>query len=238
MTEETLDTSTESTGEPAAEPTYYFAEGIAGEGDKPEWFIDSKYKNVSEQAKGYNELRKQFGSFTGAPEAYEHFTPEGFELSPDDPTLESAREWAKNQNMNQEGFNSLVEMYAQIEAGKDQAAKEFAEKQISEIENFESRSSNINNFLKANGLEDLADVVGTKAQMEQFEKLLDMTGSASINPEAEASTMPTQEEIDKLMFEKDEFGRQIYNYDKERQARVRKMIESRVGRGDGRHMVG
>lgn len=238
MTEETLDTSTESTGEPPAEPSYFFADGIAGQGEKPDWLIDSKYKNVSEQAKGYNEIRKQLGAFTGAPENYEHFQPEGFELNPDDPVLESAREWAKGQNMNQDGFNSLVDMYAQVEAGKDQAAKDFADEQISQIDNFDERSNSVNNFLKANEMESLADMIGSKDQMEQFEKLLDMAGKGSINPDGEASTMPSEEEINALMFEKDEFGKQIYNYDKERQAKVRKMLEARVGRGDGRLMVG
>ena len=237
MSEEQLDTSIES-NEPPAEPSYYFADGIAGTGDKPEWLIDSKYKNVSEQAKGYNEIRKQLGSFTGAPENYEHRNPEGFEMQPDDPVLESAREWAKEHNMSQEGFDSLVGMYAEMEAGKEKAAEDFANEQKAQIENFDQRANNVNDFLKANSMEALADMIGTKDQMEQFEKLLDMAGKASIDPDGEPSSVPSQEEIDKLMFEKDDYGRTIYNYDKERQARVRKMIEAKVGRGDGRRMIG
>lgn len=239
MGEENSNTSEPVGNEPSTnEPSFYFADGIAGSGEKPEWFIDSKYKTVSEQAKGYNEIRKQLGGFTGAPEAYEHFTPEGFELNPDEPMLESAREWAKSQNMNQEAFNGLVGLYAEIEAGKQKALEEFAQGQIAQIENFDARSQNINDFLSANDLGALADVIGTKDQLEQFEKLLDMAGKGTIDPNAEPDNIPSQEEIDRLMFEKDEFGQRIYNKDPERRARVQKMIAARVGKGDGRIMIG
>lgn len=223
---------------PPAEPSYYLADGIAGTDDKPDWFIDSKYKTVAEQAKGYNELRKQFGSFTGAPEKYEEFTPEGFEINKDDPMLESAKEWAKTQNMSQDGFNSMVEMYAQVRAGEEKAINDYAEEQKAQIENFDSRSKNVNDFLKANEMEALADMIGSKDQMEQFEKLLDMAGKATLDPNGEADSVPSEEEINKLMFEKDEYGRQIYNYSKERQVKVRKLLEARVGRGEHRKMVG
>lgn len=235
MDEENLDTSTEV--EPS-EPSYYFADGIAGEGESPEWFKSDKYKNVSDQAKAYKDLESKLGSFTGAPENYEHRNPEGFEISPDDPIMESAKEWAKSQNMSQDGLDSLVGLYAEMEAGKDKALEDFAQEQIALIDNFDDRSKNVNDFLKANEMESLADMIGSKDQMEQFEKLLDMAGKASINPDGEADSIPSQEEVDKLMFEKDEYGRVIYNYDKERQAKVRKMIEARVGRGDARQMVG
>lgn len=241
MSEENLDTASveSNTDTPApSEPSYYLSEGVAGDGDAPEWFKSSKYKTVADQAKAYQGLESKLGSFTGAPESYDHNNPEGFELQPDDPMLESARSWAKEQNMSQEGFDSLVSLYAEMEAGKNKALDDAMQEQIAQIENFDSRSANINDFLKANDMESLSGMVTSKDQLEQLEKLLDMAGKAAIDPEGEASAVPSQEEIDKLMFEKDEFGRQIYNYDKERQAKVRKMIAAKVGNGDGRQMVG
>lgn len=228
--------ATENTGE--VTPSYFLSEGVGGSGDAPDWFKGDKYKTVSDQAKAYKDLEGKFGSFTGAPEEYGLNAPENFEINGDDPMLAPAMEWAKGQNMSQEGFDSLLGMYAEMEASKDKAFNDFAEEQKSQIENFESRQENINDFLKANDLEALAGMITTKDQMDQFEKLLDKSGNTGIDPNAEPTGAPTQEDVEKLMFEKDEFGRQIYNYDQERQSKVRKMIEARVGKGSGGRMVG
>ena len=220
------------------QPSYFLSEGVSGSGDKPEWFKDSKYKTVSDQAKAYKDLEGKFGSFSGAPDAYSVNAPEGFEIPSDGPLMESAQAWAKEQNMNQEGFDSLVGMHAEIEAAKDKAFEDYAAEQISQIDNYEARQENMSDYLKANDMESLAGLITNKDQMEQFEKLLDKAGNATLDPNSEASTTPSQEDIDKLMFEKDEHGRQIYNYDRERQARVRKMIEAKVGKGSYRQVIG
>ena len=52
------------------EASWHYAEGVPGQGDKQE-FLKDKYANITEQAKAYTELESRFGSFTGAPEAYE-----------------------------------------------------------------------------------------------------------------------------------------------------------------------
>ena len=243
MTEEATNEVVEST----SEPSYYLSEGVAGSGDAPEWFKGDKYKTVADQAKGYSELSKMHGeltnkykSFSGAPEAYEINSPEGLDVQVDaeDPMLVRAQEWAKEQNMPQETFDGLVGMWAELQTAQSTALDEFQKEQISKIENYDSRNKNIANFLEANDMGDLAGVITSAEQMEQFEKLLEMTGKAQLDVTSEGSSVPTEEEINKLMFEKDEFGRQIYNYDKERQAKVRKMFELRVGKGMHQQMVG
>lgn len=237
MTDQATDTTTE--------PSFYLAEGVPGSGETPDWFKGDKYKSVADQAKAYTNLEKMHGelanrfqSFTGAPENYEVVAPEGVQLSSDDPLLQSAIEWGKENNLSQEGFNSLVGLYATIEASKEKAMEEHFNEQVAQIENFESRTQNINDFLKANELEGLADFVTTKDQLEQFEKLLDMAGSPSISPEAEGHSIPTEEEIEKLMFEEDQFGQRIYNKSPERRAQVQKLLERRVGKGQYQQVVG
>lgn len=235
MTEEVTDNA----------PTYFLAENVAGEGDTPEWFKADKYKTIADQAKAYVEaekslgqMRDKIGKFTGAPEQYDVVLPDGVQLDTEDPIFSQAQEWARGINLDQDGFNSLVEMYSKIELAKEQAFEEQYNQEKSQIENFDSRVKNINDFLTANKMEALADSITTKAGLEQFEALLNMAGKSSISAEGDTSSIPTEEEINKLMFEKDEFGRQIYGYDKERQAKVRKMLEARVGKGYHQQMVG
>ena len=235
----------EEMSEEITEPSYYLADGVPGTGEAPDYYKADKYKTVADQAKAYTNLEKMHGelankfqSFTGAPEQYEVVAPEGIELSQDDPLVSAAFEWGKENNLNQDGFNSLVELYATIEASKEKANEEFFNEQIAQIDNFESRSQNINDFLKANEMEALADQITNKEALEQFEKLLDMAGKPSINPEGEGDSLPSEEEIQGLMFEEDQFGQRIYNKSPERRAQVKKMLERRVGKGQFQQVVG
>lgn len=247
MSEGNPDVTSEPQGqeEQSSEPGYYYAEGVAGQGEAPEWFLKDKYKSVSDQAKGYSDLRnefnkkmEQFKGVSGAPEQYEISAPEGFEIAEDDPVLVRAQEWAKDNGLPQDTFNGLIGVYAELEQARAQAAEDYFQEQVSQIENYESRSSNIGKFLTANGMESLAGMITTKDQMDQFEKLLGMAGSMNLDAEGESVAVPTEEEIRKLMFEKDEFGRTIYNYDKERQKQVRGMWEAREGKNPYRKQVG
>ncbi len=112
-TEGAVDASTDA---PATDtPAWMLSDGVNGEGDRPEWFND-KYESVSEQAKGYNELSKKFGGFTGAPESYQLNTPEEMGTKPDgtpwldesDPSVSFIRELGKDYNMNQDMFDALT----------------------------------------------------------------------------------------------------------------------------------
>lgn len=243
MSEETQ--SNESVPTESSQPSYFLSDGVPGSGDSPEWFKSDKYKTVADQAKGYSQLEKMYGdytnkfkSFDGAPEQYQVNSPEGIELSADDPLLTSAMEWGKENNLSQSGMDSLLGLYATIEAAREKAADDNFNEQVAQIENFESRADNINQFLKANDLEALAGQVTSKEALEQFEKLLDMAGSPKLDPASEPNTVPTEDEINKLMFETDEFGRRIYHQSKERQEMVRKMLEQRVGKGQYHQVVG
>jgi hypothetical protein len=230
----------EDTGEAvqSEESSYFYSEGVAASGDKPEWFKSDKYKTISDQAEAYVDAEKRIGemgskmsNFTGAPDAYDLTAPEGFEFNTEDPMLARSQEWAKGMNLSQEGYTSLVGMYAEMQAAESKASDEAFDDIKSGIDNFESRTTNINDYLKANEMEALADVITSKDQLDQFEKLLELSGKSSISVEGETESMPTQEEIETLMFEKDENGVQIYGRNKERTERVRKMMERRVGKG-------
>lgn len=93
---------------------WFLSEGVQGEGEKPEWFVDNKYKSVSEQAKGYKELEKKLGAFTGSPDDYSNDLGaeyDGIEFDPDDELLSGFKALAKDSNMSQEGYTDMMKMF-------------------------------------------------------------------------------------------------------------------------------
>jgi len=92
---------------------WYLQEDVLGKGQKPEWFKESKYKTIADQAKAYAEVEKKLGGFTGSPEAYEIPQLEnGLELTAEDPGLQEFMQVAKEVNMSQDTFNRLTNLYA------------------------------------------------------------------------------------------------------------------------------
>ena len=225
-----IEGTVESTPVAPTEPSYYLADGVSGEGEAPEWFKGDKYKSVADQAKAYSELSSKYaekvGSFTGAPEAYE-VAVEGIELSSDDPLLQDVQAWAKESNLSQEGFNGLVERFAQHQIAQQAAANQRAEAEIKQLENSDQRIADINDFLKANVGADydaLADAVTTAAGVRALEALIKKAGAKPTIAEGDSPQGASQAEIEKLMTEKDDSGKVIYRYSKERQEHVRSLM--------------
>jgi len=110
-------------GPEIAKPDWYVSEGVLGTGDAPEGFRTDKYNNLAEQAKAYNELESKYGSFTGAPKegkyelnVSEELSERGFQIQDDDPMYDKAMEFAKNSEMNQKGFDEMVDLYGDIKS--------------------------------------------------------------------------------------------------------------------------
>jgi hypothetical protein len=102
---------------------WVLAEGVMGNGPKPEWFKADKYANVVEQAKAYGELEKRFGSFKGAPKEGKYEAPkmpEGVEgeFLVDHPVFLKFNEWAAKSQLSQEGYNEVMGLLAQYEAAQ------------------------------------------------------------------------------------------------------------------------
>lgn len=116
----------ESTTETPAADGWFYADEVAGEGDRPEWFKD-KYKSVADQAQAYSELEKKFGGFTGAPEDdYELTVPEGIEgeFDMEDPRIGWFTQVAKEANMSQDTFSNLLHGWVQHEVDNMQGSRE------------------------------------------------------------------------------------------------------------------
>jgi len=68
-----------------------------------------------EQAKGYAELQKKFGGFTGAPEEYDFnaLNTVGLELDSSSPVAEKFIKVAQEMNMSQPAFDKIMEVYGE-----------------------------------------------------------------------------------------------------------------------------
>lgn len=97
-------------------------DGVMGQGEKPAWFKQEKYKTVSAQAEAYVGLEKRFGGFTGAPknekgEVTYGFTPavEGADINLQHPLMQGFTKWAGDNQLSQDGYNQLLGQLLQYE---------------------------------------------------------------------------------------------------------------------------
>lgn len=226
-----------------------FADNIKGEGEKPDWFKDSKYKTVSAQAQAYNELESKFGSFTGAPESYEvslstELSEKGMTIDAEDTMVVQAMEFAKASGMNQEGFNSLINLYGEVELSRTAADEEVRTQEMQALgSTAEKRIGNLQQWGKANMSADMYEGFESMAQTAQgvvaLERLVAMTRSApmdagNLTPAGNGSA----EELQALQFAKDEHGNRLINTDPTHKAKYEAMKSAVYGEGEHRVIVG
>ena len=211
---------------------FYWAENVAGEGERPEWLL-KKHKTVADQAKNYNELQKRFGGFTGAPDEFEIKSPEGYdgELDADDPVVKEFMDLAKESNMNQETFDKLLSLHVtnlvpqvDIQAVKQEIGSDA-----------DVRLGNMSSYLQANlSSEQYQAMQGLVNNAEAFKALetLIKLGKPTKLPVhgGENPTGVTEAEIEKLQFATDEFGER-----KMRDPKYAKMVRQKMTEfyGDG-----
>lgn len=99
---DTESTNTETATDAPSE--WFWAEGIKGEGPRPD-YLPEKFSSVSDAAKARAELEKKLGAFTGAPDTY---SVEHLGLDPEQHTLKELIGLSKELNMSQEGFDKLI----------------------------------------------------------------------------------------------------------------------------------
>jgi len=202
--------TTESTPTEPANDGWYLSEGVNGEGDRPEWFSD-KYDSVAEQAKGYNELSKRFGGFTGAPEEYTLTSPEEFGDNPNgqswfdehDPGVDFIKNYAKEQNMSQAAFDSLTQGWLRHTVGNLQEA------QTAEMELLGPQAADrldaIEKYGKANlspeGFANLKGVVTSATAVAVIEELITKSKNAVMVDSAKTQTNTglTREKLDEMV---------------------------------------
>lgn len=147
-----------------------------------------KYKTDEELAKGYNELRKQLGGFTGAPESYEikladEFNNQ-FHIDQEDPFFQSFAEFGKENNFSQDMFNNLINLYAhnisKLEKEYAQSSKEFLAAEREKLgEKAGELIQEVHDWAKSNVPTEFADVVSQLGQTADGVRFLKMISERS-----------------------------------------------------------
>lgn len=211
------------------EGEFFLSEGIKGAGDVPEWYEADHFKSVAEQAKGYSELQKKFGSFTGQPK-------DGYALSEgvdkEDALVVAMTEFAKETNMNQAGFEKGLELLlAQGEAA--QSVNEDAE--IEKLgDNAQGRLKTIESFMKNNlsaeDYEEHRSAVNSASVVMLVEKLINATAPKKLPIDGgENPTGVTWSDIEKEMFKKDPNGNLLRSVDREHEKKIQAMMKAYGG---------
>lgn len=143
----------EAAADPNGGKAWLLHEGVMGQGEKPTWFKNDKYKTVSAQAEAYVGLEKRFGGFTGAPKnekgevAYVFTAPEGVEFKADHPMAKAFTEWAGANQLSQDGYNQVLGQLIQYEIAQQ---PNMADVKARLGENADLRISTASAWVKAN----------------------------------------------------------------------------------------
>lgn len=167
-------------GEQSTEDAWLFADGVLGEGEKPEWFKDSKYKTIADQAKAYTEAEKRLGSFIGAPKDGK-YKLEGVDFD-DNPLMKVVADWGIDNQLSEDGLKGLVGKVnelaeAQIEEDKKTALEDLganAEKRLSDLATWGKNNLEPDEFEAYQGLAQNANHVAV------LEKIIGMSKNAKL----------------------------------------------------------
>lgn len=218
----------------AADPTWFYADGVPGKGEAPEWFKADKYKTAEAQAQAYVELEKRFGAFAGAPKTGKYETPkvpEGLEgeFYADHPIFDKFSKWALDRQVSQEGYNEVLGLFAEYEAARVPDRSEI----LRDIgEGAESRLAAIKQWANANltadeyGLLKVALAPGehTAAAVKALEKVIAKTRvvAPKAGADVQAGTM-TRESIAELQGKRGPDGKRLYDTDSKYREKIEKM---------------
>lgn len=134
-----VDTKIESSAQDAqtndaSAPNWLWSDDVKGEGNKPSWFNEKTFKNISEQAKAYPELRKELGKRGKAPDAYNVELGDDYKdikFKDDDPLLNWFKDYAKESNIPQDKFSEALKHW--VDFNKDYS-KNLTDKRQASIE--------------------------------------------------------------------------------------------------------
>jgi predicted subunit of tRNA(5-methylaminomethyl-2-thiouridylate) methyltransferase len=202
---------------------FLYDEGIEGTGDAPEWFKASKYKSIADQAKGYSELEKRLGSFTGAPKDGK-YEIEGVSFE-DNPLMQTVAEWGVDNQLSSEGLGKLIEKVnelAQRQIAEDQenatkALGENAQKRLSDLAQWGKNNLSTEEFVQFQGLAQNA------GQVQVLEKLIGMAKNSKIVKEDSSEQLGKDDkeaEIRTMQFAKNEKGQRLMDVDPEHRKKV------------------
>lgn len=217
----------------------------------PEKFWDAEKGELrtDDVLKSYGELEKRFGSFTGAPDEYaiglsDELKEQGIELKADSPMVEEMMKLSKELGLNQEGFSKVVNMLGMSELARHNAEREAIAADIASLgDNSDRRINNLTqwaaNNLPGDLMEGFKDMAVSADSVRAMEQLVSMTRAAPVNADgAQPVNSVSREEVQKMQFEKDEFGNRRIAVDPAFRAEYEKKRDLLYGTEEHRTMVG
>lgn len=117
-TNETTTATTENVDRASnhSEPTWFFADGVPGQGERPD-YLEPKYKSVSEQAKAYKEAQKLLGAQSGAPESYDFSGVQEF-IDPNNQHIQEFALFAKENKLSQDVFARSLQSFVEYDKSR------------------------------------------------------------------------------------------------------------------------
>lgn len=209
----------------------------------------SEQEALEIQAKSYSELNSKFGAFTGAPDEYtshisDELAEQGVEFDDEDPMIVAAKEYATKSNMNQDGYNDLLELYAVNQLAEMEAAKDQLGEELKSLgDKGQQRLTNLSDWAKANmseeqvaGFEEMA--VSANA-VKTLEQLVALTRNAPIaDTGTRAASGVSTEEVQAMQFEKDSHGNRRIATDPDFRARYEQKRDALYGTGEHNVTIG
>lgn len=216
---------------------WFQSDGIKGAGDKPDWYQSDHFKNVNEQAKGYSELQKKFGSFVGSPkDGYE--LPEGIEKG--DALFDSLVDFANDINMNKEGFEKAWELLSTQSGVNEEISSENEMAKLGD--NAQQRIKSIENALKhkfGNDYDSVKDMITDANGVMLAEAIIKKFAPARLPIDGgENPTGVTKSEIELLMQEKTPDGQLRRSIDSDFNKKITRMWTELLGDGPNIQTVG
>ena len=189
--------------------SWEWSDGVPGNGDHPDWFHPSTFKNVAAQAEGYSKLKSEFskrlGGFVGAPDnGYEYalneeMTERGMKFDGDNPFVKDFAQKCLDLNMSQDAFSDIMNLYNEAnhaESGKsaewltssfnEMMEAEEAKLGADEKAQFDSAVTRAENLpgVSQEGLDGLLSGIATAEDARAFMALIRNAGISSVPEQA------------------------------------------------------
>ena len=230
-------TKTDTATTETATPSWYFSEpkddfqGIAGNGDVPEWFVADKYKSVEQQAKAYKDASKLLGGFSGSPEKYE-LPSEVASRAQDAELLGILDSVGRTYNMNNEAYTELVTKYTEHQEKQQQV---FQQQQLAQLgENAKERISHVQDWVNANVPQELVpklvNMATTADSVEMIEFFMNKSkGTRPANETSLNTPAMSEQEYAEALLKKDAHGNLLAATDKDYKRKIDELTSRRMG---------
>lgn len=190
---------------------------------QPDTLYANKYKSVTELETGYKNLQTKLGTHVGAPDEYT--LNEGVESS--DAYLSKLQEVGKELGLNNDGYNSMVEVYNAVNEAEEAEYKEAMQAEFAKLgDNGSTRIENINDWASANLEESEVAALNSLSQTADavilIEKFIQMSKPQQTATDNQVQTKPSydKDKLNQMRYAKDENGQRRMSNDPEYRKKV------------------